>query len=285
MLLPITSIIEFLDGKLGVSESKKINNTKLKTDVNFKKRSLAKQASKLPASFELIAPSIGFGVGIGYGESNGAIVDWELEGRIIADPIIGAKVRLDLLALGSKLKPWGVIIDALDIAAWLAESLSNGSLEINYELSFTLSSSIKLVGADSKDNTDTPTRITYNYATKELGGSVALKGVLEGKFVMSADFRSYIEVKKKKKIEGYMSEETKEKAFELGLGIEATCYVSLMLGKNFGKNDNWETDFYFSGVTAKVWVKFGYKGKSKTLEVIPSLEEKLNLFSNAGEIK
>ncbi|WP_430729615.1 hypothetical protein [Tenacibaculum sp. SDUM215027] len=74
MLLPITSIIEFLDGKLGVSESKKINNTKLKTDVNFKKRSLAKQASKLPASFELIAPSIGFGVGIGYGESNGAIV-------------------------------------------------------------------------------------------------------------------------------------------------------------------------------------------------------------------
>ncbi|MGG6231145.1 hypothetical protein [Tenacibaculum sp. SDUM215027] len=58
-----------------------------------------------------------------------------------------------------------------------------------------------------------------------------------------------------------------------------------MIGKNFGSNNNWETDFYFSGVTAKVWVKFGYKGKSKTLEVIPSLEEKLNLFSNAGEIK
>lgn len=262
-----------------------LNGAKQENKILNKKKGLVARLSKRPMSFTIAPPSLGVGVGIGYGESSGTKVGWELEGRIKADPIIGANVKLDILALGSKLKPWGAVIDALDIASWLTSVLSNGKLEINYELSFTLSSSIKLVGADSKDNTDTPTRITYNYATKELGGSVALKGVLEGKFVMSADFRSYIEVKKKKKIEGYMSEETKEKAFELGLGIEATCYVSLMLGKNFGKNDNWETDFYFSGVTAKVWVKFGYKGKSKTLEVIPSLEEKLNLFSNAGEIK
>lgn len=83
----------------------------------------------------------------------------------------------------------------MDIAAWSTSVFSNGKLEINYELSFTLSASIKLVGADSKDNTDTPTRITYNYATKELGGSVALKGALEGKLLASVSLEIYIKKK------------------------------------------------------------------------------------------
>ncbi|MGG6231136.1 hypothetical protein [Tenacibaculum sp. SDUM215027] len=285
MLSPVMWIINTLssDEEGGLN----LNGAKQENKILNKKKGLVARLSKRPMSFTIAPPSLGVGVGIGYGESSGTKVGWELEGRIKANPIIGANVKLDILALGSKFKPWGLILDALDIVSWLTSVLSNGKLEINYELSFTLSASIKLVGADSKDNTDTSTRITYNYATKELDGSVALKGALEGKLLASVSLEVYIKKKKKRSFEGkYLKDKDKEEAAKLGLSAEGKAIVTYMIGKNFGRNDNWDTDFYFSGFSLKITFNAGVKKKKpKIYEIIPSLNESFSLFKNTGETK
>ncbi|MFV0345699.1 MAG: hypothetical protein ACK5IQ_05560 [Bacteroidales bacterium] len=88
---------------------------------------------------------------------------WGLEGRIIANPILDAKVRLDLLALGSKIKPWGIILDALDIASWVAEALSRGRLEIDYKIEIVFESQINLVGKKIGENPETGEPIYEKY--------------------------------------------------------------------------------------------------------------------------
>ncbi|MCL5247685.1 hypothetical protein M4I21_17870 [Cellulophaga sp. 20_2_10] len=253
MLSPITSIIEFLDGKLGVSEAKSINDTKLKTDLNFKKRSIAKQ-SELPVSFELMAPSIGFGVGIGYGESNGAIVDWELEGRIIADPVIGAKVRLDLLALGSKLKPWGIILDVLDLTVWAAEAFSRGNLVVDYRIDIVFESQIKLVG--KKTGTDPKTgepqyekhaNLKYNFTNGYLDPNFSLQGRIEGSIEMSAKIKAKANIK----------DSRLQVQAELDIGVKGTSYVTMTAPTKLNNKGNLDVDCHFSGVQFEAWVNIG----------------------------
>ena len=282
MLAPLMWIVDTLDSDIGVSKAK-AEQKRLK---KIAPKGLLARFNKLPMSFELTAPNIGVGVGIGYGETKDYKVDYELEGRVLMDPIIGADIKLDILALGSKFKPWGAIIDALDIASWLANTLSSGKLEINYELSITFTAKILLVAKGSTDGNNSPAELAYNFGTKKFKGNIALQGVIEGKVLASLEIQAYVKKKKKKRFEAvYNVKKDKEKSFKVGAGAEASSFVSLTLGAGFGENDNFDADFYFSGVTIKVWVKFGYKGKNKKLKLIPHLDKKINVLKNKGEYK
>lgn len=100
MCAPLFFLVESLDNTLGISDAEEENRHLLNSPAT--KKGLLGRLSTLPMSFELNPPSLGLGVGIGYASSQNGIITYELDARIKAEPIIGAKVTLDILALGSK---------------------------------------------------------------------------------------------------------------------------------------------------------------------------------------
>lgn len=275
MLQPLFWMVNKLDGDLGVSDAKS-EASKIRTGVAPK--GLKARLSALPMSFTLLPPSIGLGVGIGYGASQNGNISYELDGRLIADPIIGAEVKLDILALGSKFKPWGAVIDALDLVSWLANAFSGGRVELEYELYFQLTAKINLVGIDSKEGEAKPAQLKYNFADKKYSGNIALQGYLEGKIQMTVALKIKLKAEKGKDVNQIRSKEDDDKAFELGVEVTATSFVTLTIGKNFGKTDDWDADFYFSGVKLIIKVKAGFTGTDSDLDLIPSLSKKINIF-------
>lgn len=282
MCAPLFWMVDTLDNDLGVSDAREEQANLLSSPST--KKGLWDRLNKLPMEFELNPPSIGIGLGIGYGSSKDGRITYELDGRLIADPIIGATVKLDILALGSEFKPWGAVIDALDLVSWLANLFSGGSVELEYELYFELTAKINLVGTGSKDGETKPANITYNFADKKFRGDIALQGYLEGKFHMSAFLKIKVKAEKGKDAVQYRTENDDKKAFELGVEITAKSFVTLTIGKNFGENNNWDSDFYFSGVHLFIKVKAGFKGIDDDLKLIPSLDKKINIFKD-GEYK
>ncbi|MFV0531641.1 MAG: hypothetical protein ACK5MD_09435 [Flavobacteriales bacterium] len=275
MLRPLFWMVNKLDGDLGVSDAKA---EAAKISTGSAPKGLKARLAALPMSFTLTPPAIGVGVGIGYSTSQDGKITYELDGRLIADPIIGAEVKLDILALGSKFKPWGAVIDALDIVSWLANVFSSGKVEIEYELYFQLTAKINLVGTDSSKGDVKPAKLTYNFKDKKYNGNIALQGYLEGKIQMSVAFRIKLKAEKGKDLTQQRTEENDKKAFELGVEVTATSFVTLTIGKNFGKTDDWDADFYFSGVKLIIKVKAGFKGVDSELDLIPSLNKKINIF-------
>ncbi len=283
MLAPLTWISSFMDDKLAVSNAK-AEQEKLKLSG---KKGLLARLNKLPMSFEIIAPNIGVGLGIGYGETQGHEVGYELAGRLLMNPIIGANVTLDILALGSKLKPWGAIIDALDIAAWLAEFCSGGRMELEYEITLKFTAEILLVGTGSADGNNKPAELKYNFASKKYAGNIALQGRLKGEITFKFG------IKLKAKVETANAEPSKESDRKMeeiaGAGIEAGAHseVSLTLGENFGEKDNFTSDFYFSGVTVFIKLRAGRKKQKNPspLDIIPDFEKSFDVLKNKGEYK
>lgn len=278
MLQPLFWMVNKLDGDLGVSDAKS-EASKIRTGVAPK--GLKARLSALPMSFTLLPPAIGVGLGIGYGASQNGNISYELDGRLIADPIIGAEVKLDILALGSKFKPWGAIINALDLVSWLANAFSSGRVELEYELYFQLKAKINLVGTGSKEDEPKPAQLKYNFADNKFSGNIALQGYLEGKIQMTVAFKIKLKAEKGKDVNQIRSKEDDDKAFELGVEVTATSFVTLTIGKNFGKTDDWDADFYFSGVKLIIKVKAGFTGKDSDLDLIPSLSKKINIFKGA----
>ena len=284
MCAPLFWMVNKLDGDLGVSDAKE-EKVKLLSSPSTKK-GLWARLNKMPMEFELSPPSIGVGLGIGYASSQNGKINYELDGTLIADPIIGASVKLDILALGSKFKPWGAIIDALDLVSWLTNLFSGGSVEINYELYFQLTAKINLVGTDSKDGETKPASITYNFEDKKFKGNIALQGYLEGKFVMSASFQYKVLIEKGKQVSLKEDEEKRRKAFEMGIWVEGKAIVTLTIGKNFGEKDDWDADFYFSGVTLDIKIKAGgFDKEENDLKITPRVDKKINIFKDVGEVK
>ncbi len=282
ILAPILWIHDKLNSDIGVSNAKKENN-RLKASG---RSGLLKRLSRAPMSFTLVSPKIGFGVGIGYGETEGFKIGYELEGRLIMNPIIGADIKLDVLALGSKFKPWGAIIDALDIVSWAVGFCSGGKAELDYKIDIIFSAEVKLLGTGSSDGSTTPADIHYNFLSKRFGGNVAIQGKLTGKIEASIEMKYLVEEESNKKFK--QVKPNKKKAFELGVGIEAESYVTLTLGKNWGVKDDFSADFYFSGVTMKVWVKAGFAkpgDKPKLVNLVPDVDKSFNILKNKGEYK
>ncbi|MCD2426242.1 hypothetical protein LQ567_25880 [Niabella pedocola] len=280
MLAPLIWIADKLDGDMGISAARG-EEVRLRAT----NRGLLARLNRLPMSFTLDLPKVGVGVGIQTLSENGKVT-YELDGHLIADPIIEAKVKLDVLALGSKFKPWGAIIDALDLASWLANLFSGGSLEINYELYVSLTAKIRLVGSDSKDGATTEARVKYNFLSKKYSGTVALQGVLEGAIVFSASLQYKLNYEKGRQVSLMDDGEKKKKAFELGIEIEGKAMVAYTVGKEFGNGGNWDTDFYFSGFTLSIKIKAGgFNKEEKDLPLIPKLDKTINIFKNAAEYK
>lgn len=282
MLQPLFWVVNKIDGDLGVTEARN-EDTRLQNSPGTQKGLMARLKA-LPMSFELSPPNIGVGLAIGLAGSESGRQTYELEGRLIADPVIGAKVKLDILALGSKFKPWGAIIDALDLVSWLANLFSGGRVEVNYELYFELSAAIKLVGEGSEDGESKPANIKYNFEDRSIQGSLGLQGELKGILHASFSLKIYVKSEKNKSFE---AEENKKKSLGLGIGAEASTSITLTLSKNFGKKDDWDADFYFAGVTLKIWAEAGYSDKSdaKTINIIPDFKDTINILKNKGEIK
>ncbi len=250
-LKPIFDIIEFLDNKLGVSKAKEEDERQTRTSASYVKR---KGIRDLPVSFELKPPSLGIGASIGYSTDKNYIQTWGIEGRIIAAPLIGAEVRLDLLALGSKIKPWGVILDALDIAAWAAESLSGGRLEVDYKIEIVFESEVNLVGRKIGEDEETGEstyekygNIKCNFAEGLKGtvGDFNVQGIIKGRIEMSA------KIQWKTKIEKYnMKAQT-----TFDIGVKAESSFTLTIPTKLNRNGDLDVDGYFSGVVFEAWFK------------------------------
>lgn len=283
MLSPFFRVINFLDGALGVTNARtERNNQRIAPSTS---RGFLERLNKYPWSFELKSPSLGVGLGIGYASSKNGTITYELDGRLIADPLIGAEVRIDILALGSKFKPWGAIIDALNIASWLTNVISRGDAELKYDLYFQLSAQISLLGKDAVNGETKPATLTYNFADKKITkGGVRLQGTLEGKLHASLEFIYKV---KQKSGRSFEAEREMKKFAGLKIGAEIDAIVSLSLGASFGMDDNWDTDFYFSGVNLKVWAEFGLSEdvKPKFYNIVPDYKETINILKNKGEIK
>ncbi|WP_405266367.1 hypothetical protein [Cellulophaga sp. Ld12] len=285
MFAPFTALVNKLDTDLGLSSAK------AETEILGKsgKKGLLARLNKLPMSFELIAPQLGVGVGIGYGESSGSLIGYELEGRIIANPIIGANVVLDVLALGSKVKPWGAIIDALDIADFLLNFCSGGKIDLEYKIEVKFTAEIILCGSKSEDGLNTPANIRYNFEDKSFKApDIALQGRIKGEITFEFGIKLKAVVQKAQAIVTDDNEEKMKDVAGLGMSGGASSEMSLTFGKDFGKNGKFATDFYFSGVT--VYIKF-YAGRKKEKDdelikqIIPDYKETINIFKKTGEVK
>lgn len=285
MLGPLLWIVNKLDKDMGISAAEE-EQRRLQSNATTS-RGLLDRMNKLPMSFKLIPPAVGLAVDIGYGIDSKGSISYELGGMIKADPIIGASVKLDILALGSKFKPWGAIIDALDIVSFCANLFSGGKVQLNYEMYFELSAQIVLVGEGTKDGVTNPAGFTYNFSDKKITkSSIGLQGVIKGEFIASIALEIYVKKKKKRSFLG--TYEDIETATKLGVSVEGTALVSLTLNRNFGKNNIWNTDFYFSGVSLKIVFSASAKvtdEEKKTKKIVPSLNKEINIFNNKGEYK
>lgn len=253
MLSPIFWMVNKLDGDLGVSDARQ-EQARLLSSSSTKKGLLDRLTnSKFPMEFELKPPSLGAGIGIGYGASQKGTMSYELEGRIQANPIIGANVKLDILALGSKFKPWGAIIDALDIASWATNLFSGGRVELDYKIEVRFSAEVKLVGKKLKEAADGESasyepqaNFKYNFADKKLDFYGGIQGEILGEIEISFG------VKLRAKLKDYSATPSKASA-NLSMGAEAAAKVTLTCPFELNNRGNLDVDFYFSGLTLKVW--------------------------------
>ncbi|WP_438712675.1 hypothetical protein ACSTS3_10685 [Aquimarina muelleri] len=288
MLAPLMWIHDFIDGTFGVSDAKKIEDNVKKQKVG-KFNKLLKRLNKLPMSFELTSPKVAVGIGIGYGNATNNNVGYELEGKLLMNPIIGANIKLDVLALGSKFKPWGAIIDALDLVSFATNLFSGGRVEIDYRIDIIFTAEILLVSSESKDGEAKPANLKYSLLNKKFtSGDIGLQGRLKGKIEIEFGIKLKGKIKDAKSDKDIVAKEKIEKPKELGgLGLEmkADSEIHITLGTSFGKGDNFNADFYFSGVTLTARIKIGRKWKGITESIIPDFDKKFDILKNKGEYK
>ncbi|WP_131725575.1 MULTISPECIES: hypothetical protein [unclassified Chryseobacterium] len=257
MCAPLLWMVNKLDSDLGVSDAKK-EAGKIRT--GSAPKGLKARLSALPMSFTLNPPSLSLGFGIGYSTSQNGNITYEVDARIKADPIIGAKVTLDVLALGSKLKPWGAIIDALDIASWLINFCSAGKIEIDYKVEVRFTAEIKLVGKKTKEETETEpaeyeseAKFTYNFADRNLDFHGGIQGPILGEIEISTSVKIKANIKD---AQGKPAEEPKDVA-ELSIGVKASSSVTLTCPFKLNKEGKLDLDLEFSGVKLEIWFKAG----------------------------
>jgi hypothetical protein len=277
MLSPLLWIVNKLDNDLGVTAARTENNT-LRAAGN---KGILARLQKLPMSFTLEAPNIGVGLGIGFAGSQSSRISYELEGRLVADPLIGANVKLDILALGSKLKPWGLILDALDLASWAANFFSGGRIELDYKIEVRFKAQIKLVGkktgADPKTKEATYegfANAKYNFVDKKL----KFDGGLEGKILGEIEISASVKILAKVKSANARALDEKKKVAEVGVGAKASSYVKLTCPFEI-KDGGVDVDFFFSGVKLEVWFKASLNPNDDDGEpdVVKSLVPKIEL--------
>ncbi|MCV6631126.1 MAG: hypothetical protein OIF50_14835, partial [Flavobacteriaceae bacterium] len=232
-LSPLLWIYDFIDDSFGVSDAKEIAaSVKKKKAGGWNK--LKNRFNANPMSFELLPPSIAVGIGIGYNQAQNGILTYTLNGKLLMNPIIGAQIKLDLLALGSKFKPWGVIIDALDIISFAADLFSGGAVALDYKIDLTFESSILLVGADSTDGKTTPATITWDVTNNRVvDANMAIQGRLKGTILMEFGIKLRSKVKdgksyKKNEVRQKIEKRKEEGGF--GVKMEGDSEIHLTLG-------------------------------------------------------
>ncbi|MGM5630915.1 hypothetical protein O2K51_08420 [Apibacter raozihei] len=269
MLQPLFWMVSKLDSDLGVSNAQ-AEQASLLANPSTSKGLLARfNNSSLAMSFELKPPSLGAGLGIGYATSQNGTITYELDGRIKANPILGANVTLDILALGSKFKPWGAIIDALDIASFVANLFSGGRIELEYKIEIRFYAEVKLVGKEIGVNSETgekkyesEAKLTYNFLDKQLKFYGGLQGKILGELEISASVKIKANVKDAK---GKPLDEKKQVA-EASVGAKASSYVKLTCPFELNKEGNLDIDFFFSGIKLEVWFKASLNGDEENSE-------------------
>lgn len=278
MLFPFLWMVNKLDRTFAVSEARN-EQRRLRGSGNI---GLLARLNKLPMSFELKPPSLGVGLGIGYSTSKNGIITYELDGRIKADPIIAAEVKLDILALGSKLKPWGAIIDALDLVSWATNIFSGGRVELEYKIEVRFYAEIKLVGKQTGTDDKTGEKefaseasLIYNFEDRDL----TFEGGLEGKILGEIEISASVKIKANvKDAQGRVLDE-KKKLAEAGIGAKASSYVKLTCPFELNDKGNLNVEFFFSGVKLEVWFKASLNADEEDSEpnIVKELVPKIDL--------
>ena len=285
MCAPLFYLVDKLDNTLGISDAEEENRKLLNSPST--KKGLLGRLSALPMSFELNPPSLGCGLGIEYATSKSGNITYELDLRLKAEPIIGAKVTLDILALGSDLKPWGAIIDALDIASWLINFCSGGNIELDYTVEVRFTAEIKLVGKKTKEadgdkpaEYDAEATASYNFADKNLDFHGGIQGKILGEIEISPSVKIKANVKdaKGKPVLDQNKENEKKDVAELSLGAKASSSVSLTCPFKLNKEGKLDVDLEFSGVQLEIWFRatLGKDSKGKKPDKTVPLIGKMN---------
>lgn len=167
------------------------------------------------------------------------------------------------MALGSKLKPWGIILDVLDLTVWAAEAFSRGNLVVDYRIDIVFESQIKPVG--KKIGTDPKTgepqyekhaNLKYNFTNGYLDPNFSLQGRIEGSIEMSAKIQWKTNIKK------YVV----DAVTGLDVGVKASSFVSMTIPTELNAQGDLDVDCYFSGVEFKAWFKLGVSIKNNSDE-------------------
>ncbi|WP_027393182.1 hypothetical protein [Aquimarina latercula] len=256
MLGPIIEMYELVDKVTGARKARKAENElKTKPARSSKLKGILSRLNRAPMTLTLHPPGIGTGLAIGYmpGEDS-HIVGHQLDGFVKLDPIIGGDIRIDLLALAGKIPVYGKLVDALDLASWLLDWLSNGAVELSYKIDLTFYANLKLPKA----------AISYNFGTNEFDWSGSVEGTFGGKLEMNVELS--VKIEKYKKIP--------QVNFEAG--VEADCYFKITVDPT--KKETLEVKF--SGLLVKVYYKLSIssnrdkkkpKKKIDPIKLIPSI--------------
>ena len=252
MLAPIIEMYELVDKVTGARKARKAENELKNTPARSSKlKGILSRLNRAPMTLTLHPPGIGTGLAIGYmpGEDS-HIVGHQLDGFVKLDPIIGGDIRIDLLALAGKIPVYGKLVDALDLASWLLDWLSNGAVELSYKIDLTFYANLKLPKA----------AISYNFGTNEFDWSGSVEGTFGGK--LELEVKTNVKIKK-----------TTEIKFEAG--VKGDCYFKITIDPR--KKDNITVKFSGLIVTATLKASIGRIGSSDEpkkldpIKLIPSI--------------
>lgn len=167
------------------------------------------------------------------------------------------------MALGSKLKPWGIILDVLDLTVWAAEAFSRGNLVVDYRIDIVFESQIKPVGKKTgtdpkadKPQYEKHANLKYNFTNGYLDPNFSLQGRIEGSIEMSAKIQWKTNIKK------YVV----DAVTGLDVGVKASSFVSMTIPTELNAQGDLDVDCYFSGVEFKAWFKLGVSIKNNSDE-------------------
>lgn len=243
MLGVLKQVYDLIDRITGAKDARNA-----KSELKIEKPGMLKRLNMMSLELKAPAPSLGFSWGYKTIEEQVAL---ELKGKVKCSPVIGADLKIDLLALANKIPVYGDLVTALDVGTWVLEKLSFGTLEIDYKIDLTFYSNLSLEEAYIS-------YLSFADNRRKLDADLSLSGTFGGKLELN--------VKAKTKVK-------KDVEWSFEAGVVADCYFKILVSPNFDMGNKVDLTVDFSGlivtVIFKVEIKRGRENYKKPKESDP----------------